>query len=599
MVKFSVTKRVRSKVLNQYSTIVELVRDRARSQPGQTVYTFLADGETESGTLTYQELDRQAQAIAARLQTVVRPGDRVLVVYPYSAGLEFIAAFFGCLYAGAIAVTSHPPRHQKAVAGLQERAISSGAAAVLTTTPLLNGIQTSLASTASPLSQLPWIATDAPSASPDWVEPTLSSDIAFLQYTSGSTGTPKGVMVTHSNILHNSAVIQQCFEHTPESHVLMWLPLFHDMGLIGGVIQPLYVGFPMVLMSPIALTQKPWRWVQAISRYRITTSGGPNFAYDLSWRSSTPEQREQLDLSCWELAFSGAEPVRAETLEQFAATFAPCGFRSQALYPCYGMAESTLFITGGRKQAAPVIRHLDRKALERNQIMIASPGPKARAVVGCGRSWLGDRVIIVDPDSGTRCSSDRVGEIWVSGPGVGQGYWNQPQETAHTFSAYTADGAGPFLRTGDLGFFDDEELFITGRLKEVMIFWGNMRYPQHIELTAQASHPALRPNHGAAFSIEVAGEERLVIAQEVERTSLRQLNVEEVVGAIRQAVAEEHTVDPYAVLLLKPGSLPKTSSGKVQRRACRAQFLDGTLPAVAHWQEQQDHYDNILEMFSR
>ena len=586
---------------SRYSTLVDLLRDRAQQQPERTVYTFLADGETESGSLTYHELDQQARAIAAQLQTLTSPGDRALVIYPYTAGLEFIAAFFGCLYAGVIAVTAHPPRNRKALSELYERALSSGSRVVLTTQDLLNHFTPSQQPEAS-FSPLPWIATDqVPADAADWKEPFLNSEtLAFLQYTSGSTGTPKGVMVTHANVLHNSEIIRSCFGHTPDSRVFMWLPLFHDMGLIGGVMQPLYANFPMVLTSPVALSQKPGRWLQAISRYRINTSGGPNFAYDLAWRSVMPEHLKYLDLSSWDLAFSGAEPVRAETLEQFAATFAPCGFRPEAFYPCYGMAESTLFISGGHKHSTPTVRYLDAAALEQNRVVNVASGEGARSVVGCGWTWLGDEMVIVDPDTLTRAPSEHIGEIWVSGAGIGRGYWNQPEETARTFGAYLADtGAGSFLRTGDLGFIEDGELFITGRLKEVMIFWGNLRYPQHIELSAQQSHPALRLNHGAAFSIEVEREERLVIVQEVERSHLRRLSPDEVFGAIRGAVAEEHTVDPYAVVLLKPGSLPKTSSGKVQRRACRSRFLEGRFEAIAGWQERQDHHSNILEMFNR
>ena len=589
-------------MLNQKNaaTLGELLRDRALAQPERKVYTFLADGEHESGTLTYQELDRQARAIAARIQSVITQGDRVLVVYPYTGGLEFIAAFFGCLYAGAIAVTTHPPRHKKSLVELQQRILDSGATVILTTQALLDKLEETVQPELSLLlKSFSWIATDTVPAScaSDWQEPNLNSDtIAYFQYTSGSTGTPKGVMVTHGNALHNSATIRQCFEHTPESRAVMWLPFFHDMGLIGGVVQPLYADFHMVLMSPVALIQKPLCWLQAVSRYEATTSGGPNFAYDLACDRITPEQRHTLDLSHWDLAFSGAEPVRPQTLQRFAATFASCGFRPQAFYPCYGMAETTLLISGGLKAESPIIQTVDDAALQQNRVVpVDSEAAGGRAVVGCGRTWLGDEVRIVDPDGLRQCEAGRVGEIWVSGAGVAKGYWNQPHETEQTFRAYLADtGEGPFLRTGDLGFLQNNELFITGRLKEVMIFWGNLRYPQPIELTVQNSHPALRLNGGAAFSIEVEGEERLVIAQEVERTHLRQLNGDEVIGAIRRSVAEDHIVDTYAIVLLKPGTLPKTSSGKVQRRACRTQFLDGNLEAIAQWQEQQE--SSILEL---
>ena len=575
----------------KYSTILDILHDRSQNLPNQTAYTFLPDGETESGSLTYQQLNTQVRAIAAHLQSFISPGDRILVVYPYTAGLEFIASFFACICAGAIAVTSNPPLNNDAIAKLQERVESSQPKAILTTESFLQEIQAKLAKNpdlAPKLNQLPWIATDQISFSeaPHWVKPKIDQDtLAFFQYTSGSTGKPKGVMVTHSNILHNSEIIYQSFEHTPESQGVIWLPMFHDMGLIGGVIQPLYGGFPVTLMSPVALIQKPIRWLEAISQYKATTSGGPNFAYDLLSRQVTPEQLKSLDLSSWSVAFSGAEPVRAATLERFAETFAPCGFRTEAFYPCYGMAETTLYISGGTKTKPPIVKYVDAEALAENRVVVG--GEKSRAVVSCGWGWLGDEIVIVDPESYAPRSEAEVGEIWISGAGVGRGYWNQPEETEQTFNAFLAD-KGPFLRTGDLGFLQDGELFITGRIKDVMILWGRYRYPQDIELTVERCHPALRSGCGAAFSVEAEDDERLIVVQEVERSYLRQLNVEEVVGAIRQAVAEEHTVEVYAITLLKTGSIPKTTSGKIQRRACRSQFLEGTLNLVGNWQLQTE-----------
>lgn len=570
----------------KYLTILDILNHRSQYLPDQIAYKFLPDGETESGSLTYQQLNDQVRAIAAHLQSVISPGDRVLVVYPYNAGLEFVASFFGCICAGAIAVTSNPPLNSNAIAKLQERVESSEPKAILTTESFLQQIQAKLAKNrdlAPKLKQLPWIATDKISCSeaPQWREPKIDPEtLAFFQYTSGSTGKPKGVMVTHSNILHNSEIIYQSFEHSSESQGVIWLPMFHDMGLIGGVIQPLYGGFPVTLMSPIALIQKPIHWLKAISKYKGTTSGGPNFAYDLVSRQVTPKQLKNLDLSSWSIAFSGAEPVRAATLDRFAETFAPCGFRREAFYPCYGMAETTLFISGGTKTKAPVMKYLDAEALAENRIVFG--GEKSKAVVSCGWGWLGDEIVIVEPESLTRRSEGEVGEIWVSGAGVGKGYWHQPEETEQTFNAFVAD-QGPFLRTGDLGFLQDGELFITGRIKDVMILWGRYSYPQDIELTVERCHPALRSGCGAAFSVEAEDDERLIIVQEVERNFLRNLNLEEVVGAIRQAVAEEHIVEVYAISLLKTGSIAKTTSGKIQRRLCRSQFLEGTLNSVGNW----------------
>lgn len=570
-----------------FSTLVELLRYRAQNQAGHTAFTLLKSGETEADKLTYQELHQQAQTIAAALQSCVTPGDHALLFYP--PGLSFIAAFFGCLYAGVVAVPAYPPRRNQNLSRVQSIAVDAQAKIVLTTTSLIETLKAS-AEQELELTNLQWLATDdLPSdLLESWQAPQLNSDhLAFLQYTSGSTGNPKGVMMSHGNLLHNSALIHNCFQDTPNSIGVSWLPLYHDMGLIGGVLQPLYVGAPMVLMSPVDFLQKPYRWLQAISRYRATTSGGPNFAYDLCLQKITPEQLDSLDLSHWEVAFTGAEPVRAETLEQFAAKFAPCGFHKSAFYPCYGMAETTLIVSGGIKAHPPVILHVDRTALEQNQVVISQgDGEDDREIVGCGQSAVDQAVLIVHPETRTRCSEAQVGEIWVTGQSVAQGYWNRPEATEQTFRAYLSDtGEGPFLRTGDLGFLRNGELFVTGRIKDVIIIRGQNHYPQDIELTVERSHPALRPGCGAAFSVDFKGSERLVIVQEIERSYLRKLDAQEVVKSIRQAVAAQHGLDIFGAVLVKTGSIPKTSSGKIRRHACRAEFLTGSLDVIQDWSE--------------
>ncbi len=577
--------------MRNYSTLVTLLRDRANEQPDQKAYTFLEDTEIESGSLTYQQLETQARAIAAKLQSLNAVGSRALVVYPYTGGLEFIAAFFGCLYANVVAVTSTAPNNASALSKLEDRAIDSEATVGLTTKELLDRlkfIQNRNPELAPKLKQIQWIATDRLDnfIASKWIEPPITKDdLAFLQYTSGSTGKPKGVMVTHQNILHNSAIIQKTFQHTPNSKGAIWLPLFHDMGLIGGVIQPLYVGFPVLLMSPIALIQNPLRWLEVISHYRATTSGGPNFAYDFVCRNINPDRIANLDLSSWDVAFCGAEPVLAHTLEKFYNTLAPIGFRKEAFYPCYGMAEATLFITGGLKSEIPAVKYLDSIALAENKVVEVKDKTKARSIVSCGQVWLDNKIAIVDPETLTECAADRVGEIWVSGSGLGKGYWNRSQQSKETFSAYIQpSGEGPFLRTGDLGFIADGELFITGRLKDVMILWGRYQYPQYIEQTIEKCHPALRSNCSAAFSIEIKDEECLVVAVEIERSYLRNLNAPEIIGAIYRAVIEEHTIEVREILLLKTGTIPKTSSGKIQRSSCKAKFLEGQLELVGQWQ---------------
>lgn len=566
-----------------FSTLVDLLSYRALYQTNQSAFTFLKDGETEFVSLTYQELDQKARAIAMVLQSMKATGERALLLYP--PGLEFIAAFFGCLYAGVIAVPVYPPRRNQRMTRLQGIATDAQATFALTTTSIEHRLKEE-----PELAALHCIATDnvATHLAADWQAPTVKSDtLAFLQYTSGSTGTPKGVMVSHGNLLHNEQLIQVAFQHTEKTIVVGWLPLFHDMGLIGNVLQPMYLGIPSFLMSPVAFLQKPLRWLQAISHYKATTSGGPNFAYDLCISNITPEQRASLDLSSWQVAFNGAEPVRGETLERFARIFGPCGFGESTFYPCYGMAETTLFVSGGLKTANPVVCLYEAAALEQNRVVVTSDEQKgARKIVGCGQAWLDEKIVIVDSETLTLCLPEQVGEIWVSSLSVAQGYWNRPTETEQTFNARLADTkVGPFLRTGDLGFLQDGELFLTGRLKDLIIIRGRNHYPQDIEVTVEQSHAALRLGCSAAFSVEVEGVERLVIASEVERSFLRKLDVDEVVGAIRQAVAEQHELQVYAVLLLKTGSIPKTSSGKIQRHTCRSGFLSGSLDLVGDWTE--------------
>ncbi|NEP61535.1 MAG: AMP-binding protein, partial [Symploca sp. SIO2G7] len=572
---------------HQFSTLVDLLRYRSLHQPDRIAYTFLLDGEISSISLTYQELDQKARGIAAVLQRQGFTGERALLLYP--PGLEFVAAFFGCLYAGVIAVPVYPPKRNHHSNRLQGIVTDAQAKIVLTTKSILSNFDQALTEKIT-LATLCCIVTDEIDSNQvnDWQPlPIDTETLAFLQYTSGSTGTPKGVMVSHGNLLHNLSLIYRCFEHTPNSRGVIWLPLYHDMGLIGGVLQPIYGGFPVTLMSPVAFLQKPIRWLQAISRYKATTSGGPNFAYEFCVNKIKPEQLASLDLSSWEVAFTGAEPVRVQTLERFAQTFAACGFRQQAFYPCYGMAETTLLVSGGLKAKAPIIQFVDGTELSQNRVVSNVDSHRnSQKIVGCGNSWFDQKIAIVNPESLTECKDTEVGEIWVSGGSVAQGYWRQIKQTEQTFRAHLADtGKGPFLRTGDLGFLLDGELFVTGRIKDVIIIRGQNYYPQDIELTVQKSHPALRVDCGAAFTVEYQDSERLVIAQEVERRYLRNLEVEEVIGAIRQEIVQEHALQPFAILLLKTSSTPKTSSGKIQRYACKAGFLENSLDVVGEWRE--------------
>ncbi len=562
-------------------SLVEILCTRAADLPERDAYTFLVDGETDAVKLTYRELDQRARAVAAQLEMVCEPRARALLLFP--PGLDYIAAFCGCLYAGVVAVPAYPPRMNRNLQRLQAIVADSDAAVALTTTATLARIKPSLAQQEG-LENLRWLETDnlandlaATSRMPDINRETL----ALLQYTSGSTATPKGVMVTHGNLLHNESMIQRAFRQTPDSIIAGWLPLYHDMGLIGTVLQPLFTGSRCVLMSHVAFLQRPVRWLEAISLYRATTSGAPNFGYELCTRKVTAEERESLDLSTWSTAFNGSEPVRADTLEQFSKTFAPCGFRASAFYPCYGLAEATLFVSGSPEPRVPHVKAFAAEALERNRV-IETDDAEARRLVSCGDTAPDQRVVIVNHETRSVCGANEVGEIWVAGDSVTSGYWKRPEETAETFGARTAEGGESFLRTGDLGFIHDDELFITGRLKDLIIIRGRNLYPHDIERTVQESHPKLRSAVGAAFSI-TNGEERLVVVHEAERSA--KCNHEEILSAIRAAVAEEYEVQLNAVVIVKTGGVPRTSSGKIQRRACREMFLSNQLDILAGWRE--------------
>ncbi|MBR8834203.1 MAG: SDR family NAD(P)-dependent oxidoreductase [Stigonema ocellatum SAG 48.90 = DSM 106950] len=575
------------------TSLIEILKYRAQYQPDKQAYIFLQNGETESASLTYRELDRRARAIAVHLQSM--PGERALLLYP--SGLEFITAFFGCLYAGVIAVPVYPPRQNQKLSRLLSIVNDAEAKVALTTTSILADIEKRWIEEAE-LATVKLIATDTiETPEPEFVPQSVTPEsLAFLQYTSGSTGTPKGVIVTHGNIIHNQQSIHQAFGHSEKTIFVGWLPLFHDMGLIGNVLQPIYLGIPSILMPPVAFLQKPICWLKAISNYRATTSGGPNFAYDLCVKKVQPEELVDLDLSSWDVAFNGAEPIRAETLKQFGEKFASYGFNYRAFYPCYGMAETTLFATGGDKNQLPVIQSVLARDLEQNSIVETEiSSPLSRVLVGVGRPGMNTTVIIVNPESLTRSREGLVGEIWVSGDSITSGYWNRPQATQETFQAYVKDtGDGPFLRTGDLGFFRNGELFVTGRLKDLIIISGRNHYPQDIELTVENSHPALRSHCSAAFSIEMEDSECLVVACEVERTYLRKLNTLEIVRAIQIAVSTEHELEVYGVVLLKTGSIPKTSSGKIQRRACQIGFLEESLNVVGQWQKNLEKNPTII-----
>ena len=569
--------------LSKQTSLVDRLQQQASIQPHKKAFTFLADGETEIDSLTFHQLNERAKAIAFVLQNHQAPGQRALLLF--QPGLEFITAFLGCLYAGVVAVPVYPPRANRSIERLLSIVADADASFALTTAVIRSQIASKFANH-NATENIQFIATDTfeLNLGSGWQDPKITLDsLAFLQYTSGSTGKPKGVMVSHGNLIANSEVIQHCFGNRREHRLVSWLPPYHDMGLIGSIIQPAYVGSSMYLMAPVTFLQRPYRWLQAISKYRGQTNGGPNFAYDLCVEKVTAEQKAALDLSCWELAFSGAEPVRAETIVRFSEYFAECGFRRRAFYPCYGMAESTLMIAGSRRDAEPITNSFDLKQLEENRAIVSDRNENAITLVSSGTNSPQQKLAIVDPETRTECADGSIGEIWAKSQSVAQGYWNRPELSTYSFDAVLESGESGWLRTGDLGFFKDGELYVTGRLKDLIIVRGRNYYPQDIELTVDNAHEAVRAGNVAAFAVEVDGEEKLVVTPEIKRTLLRRLNVDEVTGAIRRAIAENHELQVYAIVLLKTGSIPKTSSGKIQRHACKAGYLAGNLTSVGEF----------------
>ncbi|HWE03448.1 MAG TPA: AMP-binding protein [Tepidisphaeraceae bacterium] len=554
---------------NNRSTFSDVLAAWNDARPDQTAYTFLNDGVHEEATLTFAQLLRRVRAIAAALQERGMQGRHAVLLYP--SGLEFVCGMIACLCSGVVAVPAYPPRAGSArgngrLSGILD---DCGAAIILTTAKLLNTVRAFAPHT------VPCLATDQidDACAGAWRDPQCNpSDLACLQYTSGSTAAPKGVMLTHANLMHNSAAIYSAFGHDKPWSGVIWLPPYHDMGLIGGILQALYAGTSVVLMPPAAFLQRPVRWLAAIGKYRAATSGGPNFAYDLCVDSISPAERATLDLSCWNVAFNGAEPVDPRTLDRFADAFASCGFRREAFYPCYGLAESTLIVAGPPKGRPPVFA-------DRTQENHAAP---SRAMVSCGSAVRGQHIRIVDPHSRQECSPGATGEIWVSGGSVAQGYWNKPRQTADAFDGRLDTGEGPFLRTGDVGCLRDGELYISGRIKDLVIIRGIKHSPHDIERTAMESHPALQMAGGAAFSVPVASSEGLVIVQEVQR-SQRNADAGQIIAAIRQAVSDEHDLSVHSIQLLRPGQMPRTSSGKIKRFACRDGFIARSFELVAEW----------------
>ncbi|MGX4693979.1 fatty acyl-AMP ligase [Streptomyces sp. JNUCC 63] len=571
-------------------SLVDLLTAHASLQPDRTAYRYLVTGDCdgEIQEVSYGQLARRSQAVAAWLQERGLAGSRAMLLYP--PGLEFVSAFLGCLAAGVVAVPGVPPQgrsqNHRALTRMK-RLIADADARVILGGREVVGALDALARHLPELDGIARVTTeDIPDDAADaWREPDLTADsVAFLQYTSGSTSAPRGVMVTHGNLLHNEQLVTERMGHTPDTiaehgHEMFvsWLPVYHDMGLIGPVLNTVHLGVTATLFSPLHFLQRPERWLTAITRYRPHTSGGPNFAYELCLKHATPGLLDDLDLSGWKVAFNGAEPVRAATLRRFTETFGAAGFRREALYPCYGLAEATLMVTGGSVDAPPTLLQADASG--------PHTGTSDAAAVGCGRPGPGLTVVIADPDRQQELPEGEVGEILVAGASVAKGYWRNALATRETFRATLPGREDRFLRTGDLGFLRDGELFVTGRLKDLIVIDGRNHYPQDLELSAELSHPALRPGCTAAFSVDAGTEgEQPVVVAEVTPDAVGE--AEKITDQVRSAIGEAHGLSLREVVLVDPGTIPKTSSGKIQRRATRAAYLDGTLAVTGEPDEE-------------
>ncbi|WP_153555745.1 aminotransferase class I/II-fold pyridoxal phosphate-dependent enzyme [Roseimaritima sediminicola] len=563
------------------TNFLDIIKHWTDIHPDDYAFHF-SDGEREEAALTYGQLWDEIRGLAGYLQrTGVRRGERVLLMYP--PGLDFAVGFFACHAAGAIAVPAFPPRKNRKAGRIRSIAKDADARFALSTAKVAE--QLGGENRHEDLVDIELIGTDEPLArdASAWQQVAIDGDdVALLQYTSGSTGSPKGVMLSHRNLVANCEQITYAFEPEGATRGVTWLPTYHDMGLVGGVLQPIFVGKMNVLMSPMTFLQHPVKWLRTVSHYQAHISGGPNFAYQLCVDKISEDELQGLDLSSWFVAFNGAEPIRTSTLDAFAEKFAPVGFRREAFLPCYGMAETTLIVTGGPQATRPFARTFQRHNLDAGT---ATPIPKdredAREMVGCGAVIPGERVEIVDAETNEILPPGKIGEIWVQGPSVGKGYWNAPEATAETFDARTSDGQGPFLRTGDLGFLHEDQLFVSGRLKDLIIIRGVNRYPQDIEKTVEEASEAVQAGAVAAFAMEHEGSERLVIVAETVRS--RNLDREKHLQAIRRAVTAQHELPPDALYLVRNSSVPKTSSGKIQRHACVDAVRDQTLKVVAKW----------------
>ncbi len=575
-----------AQIIDQLPDMVSVLAHHGAATPDRDAYIFLPRGVGPGSSLSYRELEQRSNRLAAALVAEGVGGQPVLLIFP--PGLDFIVAFFAVLKAGAIAVPLNFARqshHQRRLAVVVE---DSGSRLVLTNGALLEYLREAFQQPSeSDGVQLLNIeeATDGEAVE---LPPIHPDSIAFIQYTSGSTGAPKGVMVSHANLVANERVIRRLCGPVPSAMYGGWLPHYHDMGLVGTLLQPLFAGGTYVFMPPLAFVQRPSRWLRMLSDYRIECSVAPNFAYDVCIERCRDEELKGVDLSQWRVALNGAEPIRRHSLKLFADRFAPFGFRAESFLPCYGMAEVTLLISGRQAGAGANWLTVDKEALEHHhQVREVDADSAQGELVGCGEVAPGHQVEIVDPHSQQRIGAGQVGEIWVKGPSVAGGYWRNPQATGAVFGARTADGQGPYLRTGDLGFLHQGQLYVTGRIKDIVIVRGRTLYPQDIEYTLNGASSQLAMNTAAVFAVDDGREETVVAIQELPRRFEGDLEALKI--AIREAVTREHDIVLRDIRFIPHNGLPRTTSGKVQRSYCKSLYLHKQLKEYTP-EEMSDAY---------
>ncbi len=569
----------------EYRTFAEPLATQLEAMPEALAFTYLEDGEEDERSITFAELHERALGLAHDLRVWASPDDRALMLLP--PGLDYITAIFGCFYAGVVGVSAPPPqprRLEATLARLLAIADNAGVSTVITTAPFADAARAAIPAD-HPVSDARWLTADTspPSTDTSIIARADPGDVAFLQYTSGSTAAPRGVRLTHANLLENSRFIYEGFGHDPSlSRGFNWIPPFHDMGLIGAILQPVYGGGPSVLASPLAIVKRPVRWLRGISRYGATTSGGPNFSYDMCVERISEEESQDLDLSSWSVAFNGSEPIRAETMERFARRFEPNGFRLSSFFPCYGLAEATLMVTAPKVEDPPMLQPFDPEALAVNRAVPGHAGDPT--LVGCGRPNDRHRLEIVDPESRAPTAPGEIGEIWVNGPSVADGYWNVDAETNRPFEATLAgaEDGERFLRTGDLGVVVDGELVVIGRLSDLIILKGRNYHPHDIEALAESVEPLLLPHATAAFELRTGdGEARVALV--AESGSDDEDELKQALAKVRSRVAADLELPLALTAACGRGTIPKTTSGKIQRRLCRSLLLAGDLATVAEW----------------